>query len=91
MHMLVATNPASDTSLTWEVQISQELVMCRRFQADRREGLAFADAAKRRGGQGDIESGGDVAQRRPHPRAGGEPGRERGDHRRPRRQSSRRA
>ena len=32
-----------------------------------------------------------VAQRRPRPRAGGEPGQKRGDHRRPRRQSSRRA
>src|SRR5690606_22631071 len=46
---------------------------------------------KRKQEQEHGEDDGAVAQRRPHPRAGGEPAQERGDHRRPRFQSSSRA
>ena len=52
---------------------------------------SLAGPPKRQQEQEHGEDDGSVAQRSPRPRAGGEPGQERGDHRRPLRQSSRRA
>ena len=52
---------------------------------------SLAGAPKRKQEQEHCQRDGAVAQSRPEPRVGGEPSEERTNHRRPRRQSSRRA